>query len=52
MGMFRFSLPPNRSQRHTLLQDRERRTRRAPLWQRIAEGWKIIYHQGTIVKDV
>jgi hypothetical protein len=36
---------------YTLLQDRERRTRRATIWQRAAEGWKIVYHQGTIVED-
>jgi hypothetical protein len=37
---------------YTLLQNRERQTRRATLWQRGAEGWKIIYHQGTIVEDL
>jgi hypothetical protein len=26
-------------------------TRRATLWRRTAEGWKIVYHQGTIVGD-
>ena len=36
---------------YTLLQDRKRRTRRSTIWQRTAEGWKIIYHQGTIVED-
>ena len=36
---------------YTLLQDRERRTRRSTIWQRAAEGWKIVYHQGTIVED-
>jgi hypothetical protein len=35
---------------YTLLQNRERRTRRATLWQRTSEGWKIVYHQGTIVQ--
>ena len=35
---------------YTLLQDRKRLTRRATLWQRTADGWKIIYHQGTIVQ--
>lgn len=35
---------------YTLLQDRKRLTRRS-IWQRTAEGWKIVYHQGTIVED-
>lgn len=34
---------------YTLLQDHKRRTRRSTIWQRSAEGWKIVYHQGTIV---
>jgi hypothetical protein len=36
---------------YTLLQNKMRRTRRATIWQRTAEGWKIVYHQGTIVQD-
>ncbi len=36
---------------YTLLQDRTRLTRRATIWQRAADGWKIIYHQGTVVQD-
>ncbi len=36
---------------YTLLQDRERRTRRATIWQRTAHRWKIVYHQGTMVQD-
>lgn len=35
---------------YTLLQG-ERRTRRASIWRRCAEGWKIIFHQGTLVED-
>lgn len=34
---------------YTLLQDGTRLTRRATIWQRAADGWKIIYHQGTVV---
>jgi hypothetical protein len=33
---------------YTLLQG-ERCTRRATLWRRTAAGWKILYHQGTVV---
>jgi hypothetical protein len=36
---------------YTLLQDRKRLTRRATIWRRTADGWKIVYHQGTIVED-
>jgi hypothetical protein len=36
---------------YTLLQNHVRRTRRSTIWQRRAEGWKIVYHQGTIVQD-
>jgi hypothetical protein len=38
---------------YTLLQTpsngRARRTRRATIWQHTIEGWKIVYHQGTVV---
>lgn len=36
---------------YTLLQDHARLTRRATIWRRTADGWKIVYHQGTIVQD-
>jgi hypothetical protein len=36
---------------YTLLQDGSRLTRRATIWQSTADGWKIVYHQGTIVQD-
>ncbi len=36
---------------YTLLQDKQRLTRRATIWRRTADGWKIVYHQGTIVQD-
>jgi hypothetical protein len=35
---------------YTLLQGR-RVTRRATLWRRTKAGWKILYHQGTLVED-
>lgn len=34
---------------YTLLQDHNRRTRRSTIWERSGEGWRIVYHQGTIV---
>jgi hypothetical protein len=36
---------------YTLLQDNQRLTRRATIWQFTPDGWKIVYHQGTIVQD-
>jgi hypothetical protein len=35
---------------YTLLQG-ARVTRRATIWRRTVEGWKIVYHQGTVVAD-
>ena len=35
---------------YTVLQDHKRLTRRATIWRRTADGWKIVYHQGTIVE--
>lgn len=35
---------------YTLLQG-NRKTLRSTLWQQTAEGWKILFHQGTIVQD-
>jgi len=32
---------------YTLLQD-QRLTRRSTIWQKADEGWRILYHQGTI----
>lgn len=34
---------------YTLVQHRARVTRRATIWRRASEGWKILYHQGTLV---
>ena len=36
---------------YTLVQDDTRVTRRSTIWQRTAEGWKIVFHQGTVVTD-
>jgi hypothetical protein len=36
---------------YMLLQQERRLTRRASIWQSTTEGWKIVYHQGTIVED-
>jgi hypothetical protein len=34
---------------YTLLQGGERKTRRATIWQRSPAGWKVLFHQGTVV---
>jgi hypothetical protein len=36
---------------YTLLQFETRLTRRSTIWQKSAEGWKIVYHQGTVVPN-
>lgn len=35
---------------YTLFQGK-RQTRRATIWQRTVAGWKILFHQGTIVQE-
>jgi hypothetical protein len=35
---------------YNLLQPGDRKTRRATIWQRTGEGWKIVFHQGTVVR--
>ena len=35
---------------YTLLQPKQRKTRRSSIWHRTPEGWKIIFHRGTIVE--
>jgi hypothetical protein len=34
---------------YTLLQDGVRLTRRSTIWRRSGDGWKIVFHQGTVV---
>lgn len=36
---------------YQLLQDGGRRTRRSTLWQHSEDGWKILYHQGTVISE-
>lgn len=36
---------------YTLVQHTTRRTRRSTIWHQTHEGWKIVYHQGTIVQE-
>jgi hypothetical protein len=45
-------LAPDLYLTYTLIQDKTRRTRRSTIWQRTTGGWKIVYHQGTVVQDV
>ena len=36
---------------YTLLQG-ARKTRRSTIWKRTSTGWKIVFHQGTVVIDI
>jgi len=36
---------------YTLLQNKQRLTRRSTIWQSTPSGWKIVFHQGTMVQD-
>lgn len=36
---------------YTLVQNKARVSRRATIWRRAKDGWKILYHQGTIVQE-
>jgi hypothetical protein len=36
---------------YTLVQDNARLTRRSSIWQKSSEGWRVIYHQGTVVQE-
>ncbi|HZQ70454.1 MAG TPA: DUF4440 domain-containing protein [Terriglobales bacterium] len=35
---------------YVLIQDHTRKTQRSTIWQRTANGWKILFHQGTLVQ--
>ena len=35
---------------YTLVQDRTRVSRRSTIWRRSQSGWKIVFHQGTVVE--
>jgi hypothetical protein len=35
---------------YTLVQNHARWTRRTTIWKRVADRWKIVFHQGTIVE--
>jgi len=43
--------PDNYLRTYTLIQGAPRVTRRATIWRRIADTWKIVYHQGTVVEE-
>jgi hypothetical protein len=36
---------------YTLLQEESRKTRRLTIWQRSPDGWKVVYHQGTLALE-
>jgi hypothetical protein len=35
---------------YTLTQQKTRKTHRSTIWQKSTEGWKIVFHQGTIIQ--
>ena len=35
---------------YTLLQQKQRLTRRSSIWRRSGQAWRILYHQGTVVE--
>jgi hypothetical protein len=41
--------PNNYLLTYTILQDKNRMSRRATLWRKTEDGWKVLYHQGTLV---
>ena len=36
---------------HYILLQAERKTRRTTVWKRECDGWKILFHQGTVVQE-
>jgi hypothetical protein len=36
---------------YALLQNKTRRTWRVTVWMRTTQGWKILYHQGTVISS-
>ena len=36
---------------YSLVQNHSRHTRRSTIWRETSDGWKIVYHHGTIVQD-
>lgn len=42
--------PDNYLLTYMLVQNKTRRTRRATIWRKTSDGWKIVYHQGTVIE--
>jgi hypothetical protein len=42
-------LAPNLFLLHYMLEEPDRMTRRTTIWKYTANGWKIVFHQGTII---
>ncbi len=41
--------PENYLLTYTLVQNKKRYTRRATIWRKVHDKWKILYHQGTVI---
>lgn len=44
--------PDNYLLTYVLIQDKTRITRRSTIWRKVGGNWKILYHQGTIIKEL
>lgn len=42
--------PNNYLLTYLLIQNNTRHTRRATIWRKVNEQWKILYHQGTVIE--
>jgi hypothetical protein len=36
---------------YSLVQNHSRRTRRSTIWKETSDGWKIVYHHGSVVQE-
>lgn len=43
--------PNNYLLTYVLIQNKTRHTRRATIWRKVNDQWKILYHQGTIIEN-
>lgn len=43
--------PNNYLLTYVLIQNQIRITRRSTIWRKTSNGWQIVYHQGTVVRD-
>lgn len=44
--------PDNYLLTYMLIQNKTRQTRRSTIWRKTSDGWKILYHQGTVLEKL